>query len=283
MRSAFTPDLHRRAWPIEWEGELVIGTVAGGVPADPKVAESWVRAKMGETNERMIQEAIAEWLIANPGATADQAAAEIAKNRHLNGFRFVTTADDPDWKEHPSQLFLAGYQLKAALKEAISVTIASGKIAGKGWGETRKNLTSYAAEHVFVTDLDGDDRLWLWQGAEHDDDGNPTRVVPVTEPTGVQQRFVHTFRGSGITLEQHVDSAVVRFRVRTDHPFTLTQWAIIWLTGEWQGLGASRSQGYGRYTVTKWELVRDSRPAAQRKAKPILTDAAPDAEVEVEE
>ena len=30
---------------------------------------------------------------------------------------------------------------------------------------------------------------------------------------------------------------------------------MIWLTGEQQGIGASRSQGFGRYEVTGWERL----------------------------
>lgn len=39
----------------------------------------------------------------------------------------------------------------------------------------------------------------------------------------------------------------------TAQPTPAEQWAMIWLTGEQQGIGATRSQGYGRYTVTRWE------------------------------
>jgi hypothetical protein len=30
---------------------------------------------------------------------------------------------------------------------------------------------------------------------------------------------------------------------------------MLWLTGEQQGVGASRSQGFGRYEVIKWEAA----------------------------
>ena len=43
----------------------------------------------------------------------------------------------------------------------------------------------------------------------------------------------------------------------TDHPFTDEQWGLLWTTAQKQGLGATRSQGYGRYVVTKWETVSD--------------------------
>lgn len=37
--------------------------------------------------------------------------------------------------------------------------------------------------------------------------------------------------------------------------FSAEQWALLWLTGEQQGIGATRSMGYGRYAVTHWERV----------------------------
>lgn len=45
--------------------------------------------------------------------------------------------------------------------------------------------------------------------------------------------------------------------VRTDYEFSEKEWAMIWLTGQEQGIGANRSQGVGRYTVTKWDLITE--------------------------
>jgi hypothetical protein len=116
----------------------------------------------------------------------------------------------------------------------------------KGWGLTRKNIQGFVAEHVCVVE----ERLYLG----------------VMEPTGISQRFVHTFRGTGIQYEEFVDDAKVKFTIETDHDFSDRDWAMIWLTGEQQGIGATRSQGYGRYTVVDWDKVRApkvSKPAAE--------------------
>ena len=43
--------------------------------------------------------------------------------------------------------------------------------------------------------------------------------------------------------------------MKTDWKFTDEQWAMIWLTGEEQGVGGSRSQGFGRYQVTRWDRI----------------------------
>ena len=97
-----------------------------------------------------------------------------------------------------------------------------GKLNSRGWGKTNKGLLSYLAEHVFVVE----DRLHLG----------------VSEASGIAQRFVHTFRGTGIQYEEYIDDAKVDFTVMADHDFTDAEWATIWLCGEPQGIGASRSQ-----------------------------------------
>jgi hypothetical protein len=221
MTSVFA-SYQQKAWPIRFAGSLVIGTIAGGIPTDERVAEGWLKTKLADKDD-LIREAVAKTMVER-GITAEEAAKEVDSLKHLNGF-----------KRDELGLYIEGRQLKAALKEAVSVAVASGKLQLKGWGETRKFITGYFPEHVFVLE----DRLHLG----------------VNEPTGIVQRFVHTFRGTGIQYEEYVEDAKVSFTVVTDHEFTDEQWAMIWLTGEQQGIGASRSQGFGRYEVTSWERV----------------------------
>ncbi|MET9081388.1 hypothetical protein ABZX77_05705 [Streptomyces sp. NPDC004237] len=222
MTTSVFADLAEKAWPYTFRGQLHIGTIAGGTPSDEHVAEGWLRTKLADRDD-LIREAVATTM-AERGITAEEAAAEVDKLKHLNGF-----------KRDSHGLYIEGRQLKAALKEAASVAVASGKLNARGWGKTNKGLLGYLAEHVFVVE----DRLHLG----------------VTEPTGITQRFVHTFRGTGIQYEEYVEDAKVSFTVKADHEFTREQWAMIWLTGEQQGIGASRSQGFGRYTVTAWDQV----------------------------
>lgn len=210
-------------YPHRFAGQLSIGTIAGGTPTDPKVAEGWLRTKLGVDNDDLIREKVAEVMVER-GVTADEAAAIVSDLKHLNGF-----------KRDEQGLYIEGRQLKAALKEAASIAVAAGKLTARGWGKTNKGLLSYLAEHVFVVE----DRLHLG----------------VNEPSGISQRFVHTFRGSGIQYEEYVEDAKVNFTVITDHDFSQKEWAAIWLAGEQNGIGASRSQGFGRYEVTQWEAL----------------------------
>ena len=227
MTSVFA-NYQQKAWPYRFAGTMHIGTIAGGTPTDPKVAEGWLRTKLADSDD-LIREAVAT-VMAERGIPADEAVKEVDSLKHLNGFK-----RDP---EHG--LYIEGRQLKASLKEAVSVAANAGKITTKGWGDPDnanylKGIKAWFPEHVFVLE----DRLYLG----------------VNQPTGIMQRFVHTTRGTGIQYEEYVEDAKVSFTVVTDHKFTDEQWAMIWLTGEQQGIGASRSQGFGRYEVTSWERL----------------------------
>jgi hypothetical protein len=211
---------NKTSWPYRFTGSLLVGTIAGGTPTDQKVAEGWLKTKLGAKDD-LLREMVAETM-AERGVTADEAAAIVDTTKHLNGF-----------KRDGDGLYIEGRQLKAALKEAASVAVAAGKLEMRGWGKTNKGLLSFLAEHVHVIE----DKLHLG----------------VTEASGITQRFVHTFRGTGIQYEEYVTDAKLSFTVETDHKFSDEQWAHIWLTGERQGIGASRSQGFGKYTVTSWD------------------------------
>lgn len=208
-------------YPHRFSGQLHVGVIAGGTPTDPKVAEGWLKTKLGIDKDSVIREKVAEVMIER-GLTADEATAIVSDTKHLNGF-----------KRDERGLYIEGRQLKAALKEAASIAVAADKLTLRGWGKTNKGLLSYLAEHVFVVE----DRLHLG----------------VTEASGIAQRFVHTFRGTGIQYEEYVEDAKIDFTVISDHDFTAKQWAAIWLAGEQNGIGASRSQGFGRYEVTRWD------------------------------
>jgi len=215
----FQPEL----FPFRFAGSLHIGCIAGGTPTDPNVAEGWLKTKLGADKDDLIREMVAQTMVER-GVTADEATKLVDTQKHLNGF-----------KRDDRGLYVEGRQLKAALKEAASCAVAAGKLNGRGWGKTNKGLLSYLAEHVFVVE----EKLHLG----------------VTEASGINQRFVHTFRGSGIQYEEYVEDAKVDFTVMADHDFSERDWAAIWTSGEQQGIGASRSQGYGRYEVTRWDRL----------------------------
>lgn len=227
----------QKAWPIRFTGELVVGTLAGTIPSDARVAEGFLKKKLGMDAERQLQDMVGE-LMVDRGITAEMAMKEANDLKHLVGF-----------KRDDNGLYYEGRQLKAALKEAASIAVASGKLSSRGWGTTNKGLQAFSAEHIFVVE----DRLYLG----------------VDEPSGVIQSFPKNriTRQTGIQYTEYVTDAKINFTVWSDWKFSQEDWAMIWLTGEQQGIGGSRSQGFGRYQVVRWEQTSyqdDAKPKAKK-------------------
>lgn len=221
------------SYKFRFQGQIELGTLVGGVPSDPKVAEGWLKSKLQENDDR-IREMVADVMVER-SVSMDEATEIVNNLKNLNGF-----------KRNPAgALFIEGRQLKAALKEAVSVAVSAGKLEMTGWGKTRKWLTNFLPEHVFV----------LEEMLEIKQFNDSKELVKATKPSGIFQQFVHTHRGSSIQYQEYVTDAVIEFNVICDHPFTSKDWGMIWTTGEKNGLGASRSQGYGTYSVTKWDAV----------------------------
>lgn len=247
-----------RVWPHRFEGTLFVDTIAGGIPSDEKVAEAWLRTKITDKDE-IIREAVAKTM-AERGISKEDAAEVVASLKHFTGF-----------KHNEFGFYIDGRQLKAAIKEAAMVAVAAGKIPLRGWGVTSKYLKGFVAEHIMVVE----DVLYLEKDAWLcDDDGIPVKRNPealaVMEASeayggGIAQQFVHTNYGSAPHYKEYIKDAWIDFTVITDFDFTDEHWDQIWGTGEQQGIGASRSGGFGRYSVVRWNRV--SKPPVRKSAK----------------
>jgi hypothetical protein len=222
----------KKAWPFVFNATIRARNIAGGVPSDPKVAQGWIASKVTIDDDDLIRAAVAEAMVER-GMTKAEAVEEVTNNKSLNGFK----------RDPKTGLYIEGRQLKAALKEAANVAVGSGKLKQRGWGETKKWMLGFIAEHVIVDN----DRLPLL-----DLDGEF-----IAEPTGVNQRFVHSRHGSAIQYEEFVEECLIKARILSDYEFKEEEWAMIWLTGEQEGIGSSRSQGFGRYEIVGWERNED--------------------------
>lgn len=216
MTSVFA-DYRTTTFPYRYRASLLVHEIHGGVPSDPNKGEGWIKSKLALKDD-LIREMVVD-AMAERGVNAEEAVAESVALKHLNGF-----------KRDSSGLYIEGRQVKAAIKESANI-----RWPKERWGISKKGTRSFFAEHVFVEE----DRISLG----------------VEEPSGIHQRFVHTWRGAGIQYEEYVADAKVTFHVLTDYEFTTAQWAALWTTGEMQGIGASRSMGFGTYDVTEWEDV----------------------------
>lgn len=222
------------AYPYKFEVELLVGTLVGGVPSDPRVAEGWIRTKMGVDSDTALQQMVAQ-VMADRGVTPEEAIKIANEMKNLNGFKR---------DQETGELYIEGRQVKAMIKEAVGVAVAVKKVNQRGWGETRKNLLSFTAEHMFV-----------WE---------ENILLGVKEPSGVHQRFVHTWKGTGIQYEEYVTDATVKFTVLSDYGFEEKDWAAIFLTAEKQGLGATRSMGYGTFETVKFSPIKNNSKLARQ-------------------
>jgi hypothetical protein len=247
-----------------YHGRLRVSSIAGGIPSDPKVAEGWLRSKLGESKDdeirRMVAEVMVERDLAGKPVDREEAARIVNMNQHLNGFKRVRCSDCPPVGPYcvvnKHQLAYEGRTLKAAMKEAASIAMAAGNLERSGWAKIpQKGLLSFLAEHVFVVEL----LLPLEDGETGE---------PVYEPSDIAQRFIHTFRGSGIQYEEVVHNAAFDCTIVSDMDIDYDSWAALWVTGEKQGVGASRSQGYGTYEVVKWEREDVGAGRQLKEAKP---------------
>ncbi len=255
MLAGVFDDLRPGAYPYHFQCTLAVDMLVGGVPTDPKVAEGWLRTKLVTDKDELIREAVAATMVER-GVTAEEATKIVNTQKNLNGF-----------KRDEIGLYVEGRQLKAMLKEAGSIAVAAGKVDARGWGKTNKGLLSYLSEHVFVVDK----RIHVYQGDSLKNGG-------VAEATGINQRFVHTFRGAGIQYEEYIAPAKLTFTVISDHPFTRKQWGHIWLCAEQNGVGASRSQGYGTFTVVQWDQQEVSVPKQRGRKATVAADGGDDEE-----
>jgi hypothetical protein len=214
-----------QVWQYRFNGTLEIAKLAGGVPFDDHVAAGWIKTKL-KANSDLVRDGVAEVMM-QTGLEADAAAEELERRKHLVGFK-----RDP---ERGGELYIEGRQLKAAIKEAVSVAMASGTLANRGWGKTNKGIMAFAAEHVQVVE----ERLYLG----------------VKEPACVVQSFpINKMTNQpGIQYTEMCEDVTVDFTVISDWNFNAKDWATIWVTGELQGIGATRSQSYGRYKVVRWQ------------------------------
>lgn len=222
MTSAFAAHTNT-AWPHRYNATITVTNLAGGVPSDPNVAKGWLGTKLADKDD-LIRDLVAQTMVER-GITADEAATEVDKLKHLNGF-----------KRNEHGLYIEGRQLKAAIKEAAGVARAAEKLK-RQWGATNKGVLGFVAEHIMVVE--------------------DTLQLDVTEPSRVLQSFPKNPRTgqTGIQYTEVIDKTSFDFTIISDYKFADQEWAMLWLTGEQQGIGASRSQGFGRYEVTRWEAA----------------------------
>lgn len=231
MTSIFDPSLVFTTYTCEIQFRNYI---LGGIPKSPDVIEGWLRTKAGITNEEELRQKMVSTLL-ELGAEIDPtwsyeemvaASKKLAGVRSTNGFKI-----------NKDGLYIEDRQIKAAIKEAVNILFA-----GDRWGKTRKGPRSFTAERVFI-------------------DPQPAISLGKKEPDGVELMMVHAITPQGprssLAYHEYVDKPHLAFDVMVaqdaiDHEL----WPMIWTLCQENGLGAARSQSYGRFDVVKWEVKK---------------------------
>lgn len=253
------------------EVEIVVGTLVGGTPTNEKVAEGWIKTKMGLSTDELVKAEVERVMDAR-GVSAEDAVEKVSRDRHLSGFKrdpntplsreaqkkatttgFIFEGERKVFTPEQAratfgELHLEGRQIAAMLKEALMCAVGAGHIDATKWGRTSKGAKGFFVEHCFVEE----ENVYLG----------------VTEPDEIVQGFVHTFRGTGIKLEERVQNVHLKFTIIADFDFDARMrdfYGILLSMAEKNGLGASRSQGWGRFSTVRFERV-GSDPATTKRA-----------------
>lgn len=203
-----------------------VGRLMGGVPQKPEAIEGWIRKRIQGGDAEVFQlmrETLDDLAVDTDGMeTIDQlyaAAKRFAAEQHGNTFR-----------RDANGIFLAAYQIKAAIKENVNILYA-----GDRWGKTKKGPKSFVAERVFVDE----ERIYL---NRTEPDGMHLQVGHVVGPRGPR---------STLTYYDYCEQPEVTFTVSSlRDEVTGQQWKEIFLAMQRNGIGALRSMGYGQFKVT---------------------------------
>lgn len=214
--------------------------LVGGCPKDFDLVMGWLRKGLGVTNQEELLLRANQHMVEMgvEGARVDQSADELSELTKKMAGEIKTQGFKRDVHGNP---VWEGRFIKAGIKESVNILYAKQK-----WGPTKKGPQGFTAERVFpVQDkipLDGDVMLDL-------------SVGHINGPDGPR---------STIGYYEYVERPVIRFQIEQllsqntsaqEPALTFEQWSEVWSHLERNGLGTMRSQGFGRFVVTKFERL----------------------------
>lgn len=216
----------------------------GGVPHDPKLIEGWLRAKAGLTDDVDELRVALLRTMSEMGADVrpDMSFEEVqAASESLAGVKETT-----GFKRGEEGLYIESRQVKAMLKETTNILYAAERV-----GPTKKGPRSFLAERVFVSP----DRIWL---GRKEPDGVEMIIGHVSGPAGAR---------STLGYHEYVLRTSIEFDVLVARDAIPGEWwPDMWTHAQENGLGALRSQGYGRFDILQWDRVELTSTAPIPKA-----------------
>ena len=219
-----------------WDEYLVVidgvSPLEGGQPKNPELIRAWLESK-GEPEEIIAKQ------VAEMGLTAEEAAALVASAKEAGSWC--------GFKSDGERYYLGCFQVKAMLKECASVLKLTQRKRGL------RDLNQHG-NHVRPVDPGAGDRLYVTTP----DDQWVTGELPTRDSV------CHLWRGSALKRNDYIDPWRLAFVVRllcVDRarggwdPRQLTEADLktVLQLAEESGLGANRSQGYGRFRVVEFK------------------------------
>lgn len=204
----------------------------GGTPKDPKLIEAWVRGRTGHDDE-LTQKQIEEHLPDLPAA-ADEVAGGM-----WCGFKVHSPVEGEDPRK-----YVETRQVKAMLRECATVL-----------GITKKKRGSrQVIQHGFEVKGAGlGSRIYL----NPKNEGTSEGAIHVMTPQGPRSALKRNdFVGEGTTLEFEV--WVLKTAPQETRHIGESELLEMLALAQENGLGANRSQGCGKFDVTKFEKIAES-------------------------
>lgn len=215
--------------------------ILGGIPKDPKMIEGWLRTKTGiddteEVRQMMLRTLLELGAEVSPEMGYDEL---VSASEHLAGVKHTQ-----GFKQDATGLYIEDRIVKAMVKESVAILFPGG-IGGNKWGPTKKGPRNYLAETVFI---DPPQIHFMRDGK------------PITQPDGVHLMITHITGPGGarsaLSYHEYVQEPTATFDVMvTRDGVPHEAWPEVWLHAQENGLGASRSQSFGRFDVTEWERL----------------------------
>ena len=223
---------------------LEISNIVGGVPKDPAVVEGWLKAKLGkgytpELLKQTLKELFpTEWTSlpeeSNPSRAKEEAdlIERMRSETMVNAFK----------RDEDGRPCVESRSIKAMLKENANIAFSGVYMAVDGKGK-KKTVQNIVAERVFVIGdlipLEGDYEISL-----------------LTRPVHGEVRGMETH---SIKTSEVISHCIVRFDMRVDSCVSSTfekaeLWKQVLTRAQENGLGADRSQGFGRFKVIEFGL-----------------------------
>ena len=190
--------------------------LCGGVPKDPSTLLTFTRVRTGHEDD--ITTGQVEEL--EETVTPDTLSPDNLKN--------VTT-----FQRDEHGLFLHERNIKAMLKECAQVL---------GFNKKLRGLKQVNQHGLFVKGQLETDRVYL---------EDPETGEYMTAVSGELVSPVHAWTGSSIKRTEYVQRPILRFDlwVLADSPWTDEAWQRVWMLAQENGIGACRSQGYGKFDL----------------------------------